>query len=162
MNDIEKAVQSAIEEFWELAHERFTDDCGLSLSDNDELNRLILECHDIKLKPLPELFAHDVTVYGDNAYLMYVVDNMDIDSNNHLLLLLEHNRTLTRKTSAALPFDLERAKAGDVVWHIAGGNVTDIDIPDRADYAISGVVNGISTTFYLPNLSMKYPPKITR
>ena len=87
---------------------------------------------------------------------------MDIDSNNHLLLLLEHNRTLTRKTSAALPFDLERAKAGDVVWHIAGGNVTDIDIPDRADYAISGVVNGISTTFYLPNLSMKYPPKITR
>jgi len=76
MSDIEDDVKAAIEEFGERAFERFIRDRNIvivggigwiNLLSNSELDFKI----GLKLKPLPELFAHDVKVYGDNAYLMW-------------------------------------------------------------------------------------------
>jgi len=68
---------------------------------------------------MPELFAHDVTVYGDNAYQMLesLVDTVDGDgvitpeSNNDFIQDIEYTDEVRRKTSAARPFDIDDAKA---------------------------------------------------
>jgi len=119
MSNIEELVKAAIEEFGELAYERFTDDKGFLFESNDELNREIVGWCDIKLKPLSELFAHDVKIYGDNAYQMWGHDFLnvwwgDLIDNDEVSIVINGDK-IRRKTSAALPFDLERAKAGDVV-----------------------------------------------
>ena len=77
----------------------------------------------VRLKTIPELIAHDIEFYGNNAYFMW----KNATSNLHLLDIIRHDAsgTLERKTSAALTFDMERAmkrdfKAGDLVILTSG------------------------------------------
>ena len=68
------------------------------------------------VKPIPDLIAHDIEVYGDKAYLMWTnTANRIIEDNEELIYLydcLRHGigEELARKTTAALPFDFGRAK----------------------------------------------------
>jgi len=75
------------------------------------------------LKPLPELFEHDVSFYGSDAYLMWESANeLDlIVSNLSVLCSIDQGVSIRRKTSAALPFDIDRAIAGDVVEVLSNG-----------------------------------------
>jgi hypothetical protein len=106
--NIEQIVQQAIEEFGELAHERFTDDKGLGFADNDELNRELVGWCDIQLKPLPDLFAHDIKTYRDNAYQMWEWDLKDIQvhdfyNNCEIVSMLSlPDFTVMRKQSASI------------------------------------------------------------
>jgi hypothetical protein len=126
--NIERAVKYAIAEFGKDAYCRFTDDKGLSFSDNDELNRELVGWCDIQLKTLPELFKHDVEFYGADAYLMWEVMGAKFDalgklinadfftpSSNESFIADERYSEVRRKTSASLKFDMERAINGDVV-----------------------------------------------
>jgi len=130
MSNIEDDVKAAIEEFGDLAFERFEVETApkfwISSTNNSQLITAFA-----RLKPLPELLAHDIKVYGDNAYLMwsgsvayddafggfYEVRDVVFDDNAHVLSEFEVSTldSVYRKTSSALPFDLERAKDGDVV-----------------------------------------------
>ena len=136
MSNIEQAVQAAIDEFGDDAYKRFNHK-GMAFNDescrsNDFLLRM-LSVKNVSIKPLPELFAHDVEVYGENAYLMWEKKEEGVDSNYITFASNNHASDYIReidengngnifgafhvrlKTSAALPFDLERAKAGDMV-----------------------------------------------
>jgi len=132
MSDIEKAVQSAIEEFGGDAKKRFR--VFLSNCEEDDVNgvgtwhgfedndHFIICPESFDLKPLSSLFSHDVEVYGGNAYLMWEISLSDknnfIDATDNDDIRWSFDSTnydQRRKTSAALPFDLERAKAGDAV-----------------------------------------------
>lgn len=130
MSDIKQQVQQEIDEFGSKAHERFiltAHGFGEQNKNNGTLLHILehdkyLQHHDIQLKPLPELFEHDVSFYGADAYLMWEISLSDKDKfidatdNNDVLWALDStNYDVIRKTSAALPFDLERAIAGDVV-----------------------------------------------
>jgi len=124
MSNIEELVKAAIAEFGERAHERFEDNLSFDYSSNSEIYEHIL---DVQLKNLPELFAHDVKIYGDNAYQMWQLSHEDNENNGDYYwitctITLDFNLPLKyrRKTSAELPFDLERAKAGDVVEALTG------------------------------------------
>jgi len=126
--NIEQQVKEAIEEFGEFAHERFVliaNGFGEQNKNNDTLLHILeydkyLQNHEIKLKPLPELLAYDMKVYGDDAYLMweyeakYLMDDV-IDCNHAVITAWQENYEIVRKNSAALQFCLERAKAGDAV-----------------------------------------------
>jgi len=123
MSNIEDDVKAAVEEFGECAFERFDVETApkfwISSTNNSQLITAFA-----RLKPLPELFAHDVKVYGDNAYLMWywiLHENdgisMDFSDNEEVKNAWT---TVKRKTSIALPFDLELTKAGDVVEALTG------------------------------------------
>lgn len=108
--------------------------------------------------------------YGENAYLMlekeyngsdYTVDREQINGNQELIEIIEDNYfshfTLLRKESAALPFDLKRAKAGDIVEYKNWlGEWKDFDA--QKEYWKN------HTFTHSENLSalfrMKYPPKV--
>jgi len=70
---IEQQVKDAIEEFGELAHERFFCNKPIfaKINRNDGLYFLINNGYKLELKTLPELFEHDVKFYGADAYLMW-------------------------------------------------------------------------------------------
>jgi len=129
--NIEDDVKAAIEEFGERAHERFMIDAVdfVYLSSNDDLNYNVNFA--IKSRPMTELFAHDVKVYGDNAYLMWYVLTPRIDINNDVIedkeSDLQSNKdfyryinvfSFIRKKSAELPFDSIRVLNGDAVCAI--------------------------------------------
>jgi len=135
MGNIEKEVKSAIDEFGGNAYKRFR--VFLSSCEEDGVNgvgtwygfedndHFIMCPESFELKPLLDLFSHDVTVYGDNAYLMWEHSlhgkSAELVSNNDALSSFESSKiTVTRKKSAALPFDIERAQAGDVIETSSG------------------------------------------
>ena len=125
MSNIEKVVQAAIEEFGEDAYKRFTHK-GMAFNDepcrSNEFLLRMLSVNNVSIKPLPELFAHDVVVYGDNAYLMWLISERGIWCELQGGMLDTMNREpnrFKRRTSAALPFDLGRAMAGDVAEYFA-------------------------------------------
>jgi hypothetical protein len=121
--DIKQQWQDALHEFGDRAFERFI----ICLPDYYEhylnsigtwfyfkSNQDLISCpdfNDIELKSMPELFEHDVSVYGDNAYLMWScsIDRFIIDNDSVKDLLPGGFLNLTRKSSAALPFQVERA-----------------------------------------------------
>jgi len=116
MINIQQAVKDAIDEFVDRAHERFEyADVGWSNCTSNDY--LAPECFILRLKPLPELFEHDVSFYGADAYLMWELNNeLDfIVSNLSVLCAIDQGVDVRRKTSSAQKFDIERAKAGDVV-----------------------------------------------
>jgi len=138
---IEQQVKEAIDEFGELAHERFMVD-NVDIVDNSHLLLILEYNRTLKLKPLPELFEHDVSFYGADAYVMWewkisavfasqkwhAVDCIGQHGNIYLKvsigdMALDHRR----KTSAALPFDIERAIAGDAVGILCNGEWVDFD-----------------------------------
>jgi len=180
MNNIEDDAKAAIEEFGELAYERFIIDRSLRLVgffgfyspvSNDELkNNLGLE-----LKPLPELFANDVKLYNDNAYFMWETklnyDNPAHDeyqwstasSNNFIYQALQSTGvSVRRKTSAGLPFDLELAMAGDVVEVLNpdGLWVSCKYLYEYTDKRIVMMIGTLSEIVKREDLRMKYPKKV--
>jgi len=135
-----------------------------------EDNFQVATCEDfeeIESMPLTELFRLDVEAYGDNAFLIYGYCHFegdvinDFSFNSQILGLIEsgYSDRLIRKQSAALPFDLERAKAGDIF------EVKGIDnawfVPSESEES-----NSLITIFEsCPNrkdLRMKYPPRISK
>lgn len=122
--DIKSQVEQAIEEFGERAHERFMVE-QLPITSNKHLSLLLEFNSSLRLKPTHALVAHDIEVYGKQAYLMWEAEEthyslrtvwLPATSNKNLL---QHYKTnpewYKRKPSAALPFDLDRAKDGAVV-----------------------------------------------
>jgi len=85
MNNIEELVKAAIDEFGELAFERFEESDGIETINLPSNRFLIISLSDesvvVKLKPMPELFAHDVKIYGDNAYQMWQLSH-EYNENN--------------------------------------------------------------------------------
>jgi len=67
------------------------------------------------------------------------------------------------KQSAALPFDLERAKNGEVVQAFYNNSWSDCDIAnifENGDVEI--FINNKSVSIDADDLRMKFPPKITK
>ncbi len=119
----------------------------------------------------------DVSVYGDNAYLMWEISVNNTSEfhgmfcNSYLNELFIHNKPgsfvyellwkgteVKRKESAALPFDIKRAKAGDEVeictlrgWVNCGSKTF-----KKRKYPLIQLDN-ISVSVH--NLRMKFPPK---
>jgi len=182
MSDIEKAVQAAIEEFGDDAHKRFVIK-RKAIKDGDMFGSIIIDNADIlrakddltvslELKPLPELFAHGVEFYGmENEILMWQISERGIWCN----LQGEMPETMTqepyrfrRKTSAdAMPFDLERAKAGDMVewffydeWKVINNaHYSQIGISKMHGRIDIGFTGRGSKWVMEKHLRMKYPPK---
>jgi len=63
---IEQQWQDALLEFGDRAFERFD-----GVTCNDDVEYYIGVGDNMELKPIYELFEHDVKIYGDNAYLMW-------------------------------------------------------------------------------------------
>jgi hypothetical protein len=108
-------------------------------------------------------------MYGDNAYLMVSVRCLDggswntCVSNQHLIAVMDEceNMEYVIKDSAGLPFDLERAKAGDAVEVYSEPHldwITVERIKKSYDYYVVKTRAGkkcVGEHF----LRMKYPPK---
>jgi len=117
-----------------------------------------------ELKPLRDLWAHDNRFYID-AFVMWqwrYVDGSNDWTDCNKPLSFKADKEYRRKESAELPFDLERAKAGDVVeimeWKDRGRNfewriyqINFINCFERKDGGV-GVIP-------LSHLRMKYPPR---
>ena len=132
---------------------------------------------------LQEQWQQDVERFGDGAYLMWegyagTIDGydcwQDINNNDYW----NYPTDIRRKDSAALPFDLERAKAGDTVEAFLDGmNWLDLDAAldivwkrnDLFEFNKPYVTKGnfansflgcheIIDIFSLERLRMKYPP----
>ena len=118
-------------------------------------------------------WEQDIADYGDNAYLMWFCDqlnsgNPDFESNIEFIEHFEMGYSIRRKESAALPFDLERAIAGDAVVFLneSDGKYYDCEIkmtgkglvcypkfpPDQSVYVGS---------IYQKQMFMKFPPKVS-
>ena len=163
MSDIEQVVKDAIEEFGDRAYERFyyfhfDTDSANELNDNNALLPISEGYGDrYKLKSLLELFEHDASFYGTDAYLMWDVDtqwilnfNFSFNCNFTVECALINNRpSVRRKTSAALPFDIERAISGGVVEWFDGNNW---GASDETICFWRKIYNGNGE-----NLRMKYP-----
>jgi len=172
------------EEFGDRAHERFVEN---HLVANEivpvffSTNESLLSMSDFRLlylKPLPDLFAHDVSLYGDNAYLMWEVSsqwvlafNFSFNNNFTVECALTDDRSLVkRKQSAALPFDLDRAISGDKV------QITDLPSLNLIDAVFLGCSNDgyavcvkwgnngnleiIEKRYFEQELRMKFPDKM--
>jgi len=113
-------------------------------------------------------WEQDVADYGDNAYLMWKLTYKDryspkLDRNDdiaHHLRLKPEYPIVTRKDSAALPFDLEQAKNGAVVeiCGLQGWVKCNSKTFEKRKYPLIQL-DGISVSVH--NLHMKYPPKVT-
>jgi hypothetical protein len=176
--NIGQQVQQAIEEFADDTYERFTDDKGLRFSSNDELNRELVGWCDIKTKPPSELFDHGVKVHGGDEYLMWetrlIYDNplhneyewATANSNLTVLqALVSTGVDVRRKLSAALPFDLERAKAGDVVEELSLIGWSKCNKDFKRSWVRKNLVafdDGCYSAISISNLRMKYPKKAAK
>jgi len=174
---IEQIVQQAIEEFGECAYERFVL-IALGFGEQNKNNETLLHIleydnhlqhHSIELKPLPELFAHDKSFYI-NAFEMW---EFSTKFNTDLFIAYSCNKNVIdwmkkyptrRKTSAALPFDLERAKAGDAVeclYH-RKHQVLQCTLTDKLGIIKNGIAVCCDGELFIAQereLRMKYPKK---
>lgn len=166
-------LKLAKEEFGDRAFERFGFAfMGEGRGFSNPLCNSDVKFYECPLRSLPELYRHDVKFYGtvENAILMwqwrYAGGSNDWqDCNKELSFNL--NKEYRRKTSAALPFDLDRAKAGDVVewidndiWH------TVVDVKDilnsgiDINFKVPSYENSVFRAKVIGNrLRMKYLPK---
>jgi len=124
---------------------------------NPSCNRDV-EMYGFQLRSLPGLFALDVETYGKNAYLMWEWKNCMPEPDCYSDCTNEpfdfDRFEYRRKQSAALPFDLERAKAGDKFQVFYGSEWVDAEMDD--DIFIDSEWMFESGD----NLRMKYPPRI--
>lgn len=192
MNKINEQWKNAIEEFGNRAFERFDDNDLSEFLDSNEVTEYYISLgHDIKLKPLAELFKHDALVYGDDAYLMYKIslfgkhmfsdakDNREImwhfASSSHDFNCFDYEKSnLQRKTSAALPFDLIRAKTGHIVEWFESISNNWITLESNAFIKYDSTLIEVQGTTYasqvlfpyglanidIKDLRMKYPLKV--
>jgi len=176
MSNIENDVKAAIEEFGECAFERFWYPLGedsFLVQDNEMLISILQDekyCTDLELLPLPELFAHGVKFNGNGEYLMWEIFDNYINkpkewhtpsSNKELDYYLSYHledEIIRRKTSATRPFDLERAKAGDVVEVLHDGEWI---VFDFKRWLLSGDTGIDNISFQYPaDLRMKFQKKV--
>jgi len=109
-------------------------------------------------------WQQDIADYGDNAYLWWE------GWNDYGWETIGHNKFWTcppevrRKESAALPFDLERAKAGDEVeslWQDGVWRKYPVSVSRIRDgYITDGIFFHDDCLIRCENLRMKYPPKV--
>jgi len=120
-----------------------------------------------------QAIAHDVTVHGDNAYQMWKIENSayededggmhDAGVNIEIINAINRGCFVERKQSAALPFDLERAKNGEVVQAFYNNSWSDCDIAnifENGDVEI--FINNKSVSIDADDLRMKFPPKLEK
>jgi len=198
MSDIEKAVQSAIEEFVGDAYQRFLVSSALGhnkfgdyipltsqglLVSIIEKSPLLLCKYKLKTKPLSELFAHDMIFYI-NAFEMWEVrygygsewqspesfeNELTPNKTVEHFLGCGYGLSVRRKQSAALPFNLERAKAGDVVecrkwgagdssWQVMS-KLNSIALEETYYTNYFKNKDPVYNKFHEEDLRMKYPPK---
>ena len=169
--NIEQAVKDAIEEFGDRAYERFIDDKGFSFSHNDEILRELVGWCDIQLKPLLELFEHGVKFYGfEQEKQMWKFkgaggdwqDMPDfVDYRGVLKGMTKKFYEHRRKNSASLPFDIDRAKAGDVVEIESNksgyGWIKCKYLYEYTDKRIVAVIGDLPEIVERNKLRMKYP-----
>jgi hypothetical protein len=138
----------------------------LYFKSNKEVDSALKDGICVELKPLPELFAHDCEVYGeDNALQMWDYEILPCGGVGGCCY--DYPNPIKRKTSAALPFDLQRAKNGDVVeiYHLFLGKWIDCKFEFNGEgygYSCTFNLNGKENTwqvFEKCDLRMKYPPK---
>jgi len=131
MNTIQEQFQAAIEEFGEDAYKRFrsfwylaedAESAEVIVSSNTQIAYWLNGVDTgVALNPPDQLIAHDIEVYGEHAYLMWEIapsTTRDFETfayNAMRFYVTNRDYILRRKTTAALPFDLDRAKEGDVV-----------------------------------------------
>lgn len=163
--------QQAKEEFGEQAYKRFeTNTAGkwwANFESNEQLLRLIgLPKSKVRYKSTQELFAHDVDVYGDNAYLMWecnwsLDDESWIDANSNDDLSNRYANSKRRKQSAALPFDLERARKGDIIKYQMMPEKTFrfVSMYDEEHVLINNGVQPVNDITHISLLYHPYPPK---
>jgi len=127
MNISQKQWRDALEEFQNKAFNRvftilegniYYPKCNGTVNAEIEQGFWIFQ-----FRPLPELHAHDIEFYGlENSITMWQWrysdhsnDWQDCDKG----LSFNPDKKYRRKTSAALPFDLERARIGDSVEYLS-------------------------------------------
>lgn len=169
--------QAAKEEFNDNAFKRFRvgNPYFYNFSNNDDVEEKINLDYEIEPKPLPELFDNDVDVYGENAYLMWEFEspnhymtkgfksNQNVLNNIFMAIKKPEVFKVKRKQSAALPFDLERAAAGDVAeWFNGEIWILCIDVKKCHGTEIAKITSesGIDHHISFNNLRMKYPPEV--
>lgn len=120
---------------------------------------------------LQEQWQQDVERFGDKAHLMWTwfykddpkIETLDpIESNYECQLRIKGLQAI-RKQSAALPFDMERAKNGDVVEVLHNAKWYEITIlPDGSITFIddSDVIHHCNFPDCDSYARMKYPPTI--
>lgn len=127
---------------------------------------------------LQKQLEQDLKGYGDKAYLLYefqkdfyedgvLVDQdwIPADSNYQVQEGLKFN-CIRRKESAALPFDIERAKAGDAV-EVLIGNEFKILFSENKGFKLNKSKTRVSVLrktgsvlkYKIDQLKMKYPPR---
>jgi len=187
MSNIKELVKAAIEEFGERAFERFwypLGDDSFLMQDNEMLISILQDekdCTDLELLPLPELFAHGVKFYGfeQEVKMWEWMDHEGVWHDTPELACYDEiidgmsEYPHRRKTSAALPFDLERAKAGDVVenyhetykqWQVMSRSCI-FEMKKYTNkvseyYVRVQLCEGASIALKADNLRMKYPKKV--
>jgi hypothetical protein len=122
----------------------------------------------VELKPLPELFKHGVSVYGFEAekkmweFKGAGGDWQDLPGHADYYAVVRGMKKgfydHRRKTSASLPFDLDRAVAGDVVEC----SNTETDFKQITTNDLQSIIKKGWLELYVENgfLRMKYPPKL--
>lgn len=113
---------------------------------------------------ITQQWAQLVEEYGDLAYLMMCVkrpgtDQFDNFNTNSQVASFIGKYDVRRKDSAALPFDLKRAKAGDVVeWR--NHRKAEWEILDRTgDWWKHYIMEIRDPENFNQDYRMKYPPK---
>jgi hypothetical protein len=182
MNNINKQWENAVKEFSKRAFERFDDNDLFEFLDSNEVTEYYIRLkHDIQLKPIGELFEHDMQFYGDDAYLMWKISLSDknrfigaTDNKDVEWALNSTNYDVRRKTRAALPFDLIRAKAGHIVewFESISNNWITLDSNAFIKYdstliEVQGITYASQVLFPyglanidINDLRMKYPPNV--
>jgi hypothetical protein len=94
---------------------------------------------------IKELWGQSIEEFGDNAYLMferynYIGNTNNLGwicfaNNNEVEVAIDNDHEIRRKISAALPFNLERAKNGDAVEHFTYGSWFEMNV-DFADLSV--------------------------
>lgn len=193
MNTIQNQYQAAVEEFGEDAYKRFEvetydfvdgSDCEIDRWFTNPISNEEVEGtfnHEIrlavKLKLTHDLIVHDIEVYGEQAYFMWETHGVhdypvniyrDFEFGDDLVYFEAYDNgfedIMTRKTSSALPFDIERAKAGDVVecFYSRTKSWLSCTLSNKFGHINEGVEVCCDGELFIAqanNLCMKYPPK---
>lgn len=152
--DIKQQWQCAVEEFGDRAHDRFFVNNGVDSFSPTSNKEAIENLNELFFIPSVHLFEHGVSVYGfESEKQMWEFKGFfgcwqnihSYASYNDVINAMANDYfyDFRRKTSAELPFSLERALSGDVIEGLSGGKWE--------------VKNG--HTVY-SKFRMKYPPKL--
>ncbi len=132
-----------------------------------ETCKRILDLEAWQLQQLQQL-EQDIANYGDKAYLLWEYrEGYDFEKISQFDNYLQVSNGLTmgypeiyRKESAELPFDIDRAKAGDEVMVMVFGRLIDFDF---LKWIKNGDTQLENIEFSYPSdLTMKYPPKVVK